>query len=361
MDPLPDRTRYYMVRRRRHPELMVLGVVAGLLAVGGVVMATGGPSRASTSSTASPVHVAAAPAATPQATPTLSPTQPPTPMPSITAAPGTKPWLAWKPTGNGEVTLVNMPAPWTNAAGYIDVYVYTPPGYDPNGTRLYPVVYEAPTGLGLWDGSTGTIAQLNSLIDSGAMPAAIVVFIDESDPPLSPSECVDSANKEQWFETYILNVVQWVDSHYDTLPDPRARAVMGMSEGGFCAAMLASRHPGIFSVSISFSGYYWAGTAGGGSAAPYANQTDMDAHSPALLVPNLSPEVQASMYFEIVADDSQFYFGAQATSFEKILSANGVDYLAVNDPSGHGWTEVQDQEPKALEAWAARMVISGIW
>lgn len=72
----------------------------------------------------------------------------PTPSPVITAAPGTKPWLAWRPTGTGKMTRVDMPAPWiggTKSTSEIDIY--TPPGYEAFGDRLYPVLLEAPTGL----------------------------------------------------------------------------------------------------------------------------------------------------------------------------------------------------------------------
>lgn len=356
------------------PALVGFGVLVCLVVVGGATLATGVPSRAANraGSTASAAAVAAAaaaalavPTASPTSTPTASPASAATPTdtatPLTTAAPGTKPWLAWKPTGSGNVTVVNMPAPWTGGTT-ADVSIYTPPGYNPFGSLLYPVLYEAPTGLALWSSSGAGVAQLDALIDSGAMPAAIVVFIDESDPPLSPSECVDSYNGQQWFESYISNtVVNYVDENYRTIADPRARAIMGMSEGGFCSAMLALRHPEVYSVSISFSGYFWAGTPSDASTRPYGNQADLDAHSPALLAPQIPVSLRSKMYFIVVADHGQEFFGPQALDFDKVLAANGYRYLAVNSPDGHGWDEVQLETPNALAVWGAEMVISGIW
>ncbi len=374
-----------MAHRRGRLGIVGLGVFVSLFVAFATVLATGFPSRASTprasgntglavagatqvgsiaaavaSIGSSPAAATAAPA-TP--TPTTTPATP-TPAPQTaappTAAPGTKTWLAWKPSGAGQVTRFNLGAPWVGGKT-TDVSVYTPPGYDPNGTRLYPVVYEAPTGLTLWDSGTDVINQLNSLINSGAMPAAIVVFIDESSPPYSPSECTDSYDGQQWFDTFISNtVVNWVDVSYKTIQDPRARAIMGMSEGGFCAAELATRHPDVFGTSISFSGYYWAGAASSAAAKPFGSQAALDASSPALLVAQIPVATRSGMYFIVVANDGQDFYGPQATSFEKILSDNGYRYLAVNSPYGHGWDEAEAETPGAMAAWGAQLVVNGI-
>ena len=94
---------------------------------------------------------------------------------------------------------------------------------------------------------------------------------------------------------------------------------------------------------------------------PYGgNQALLDAYSPALLVPKIPEVVRASMYFIVVANWSQDYFGPQATAFDSVLTANGYAYLAVNSPYPHGWPEVQTEAPGALKAWGARLVISGV-
>lgn len=359
--------------RGRRAGLAGLGVVASLLLVTGVVRATGLP-WPTASPGRSPIPVAAAPvaaapvAATPAAAApiaaavaTSAPT--PTPEPATTTAPVTGTPLVWSPSGTGQVTVVNMPAPWIGGSKRTaDVSIYTPPGYDPTGTQLYPVIYEAPTGLALWDGETAAISQLNSLIDSGGMPAAIVVFIDESGAPMMPTECVDSSNKQQWLETFISKtVVDYVDLNYRTIQDLRARAVMGLSEGGFCATMLALRHPDIFSVDIAFSGYYWAGTPSAAAALPYGGQASfIDAYSPALLAPQIANQYRSSLYFVLVSQASQDYFGPQFTNFEKILDANGFDYLAIDSTYPHGWAQVENWAPAALRVWGAQLEITGV-
>jgi len=303
------------------------------------------------------------PTATISANPGATDSPSPTPTPFITAAPGTKPWLAWKPTGAGHVTTVNLPAPWTGGTkSTSDINIYTPPGYDSSGDRLYPVLYEAPTGLLLWNKGTGVVTALDDLIDTGAMPASIVVFIDSTGAPYGDTQCADAVNAPQWFERYIsTTVVDWVDARYKTMKRPRARGIMGMSAGGFCAAMLALRHPDVFGISISFSGYYWAGAAGTGSALPFGNTAGLDAHSPALLAPQIPSKERSKMYFVVIADPGQQFYSQEAQAFEKILKTNGFPYLAVSSPYTHGWGQVRYETPGAMVDWGARLVVNGIW
>ena len=352
----------------RNRQAIAIGALACLLIAAGAVLAKDGPLPTTAGASAAAVAIgttSATPVATPvptaEPTPTLSATATATPTRVPMTTPNPRPWLASKPTGKGQVTQVDLTAPWSGG-GTLDVTIYTPSGYDPKGSRLYPVLYEAPTGFGLWNSAAAVIVEIDAMIVYGSLPAAIVVFIDEGSPPISPAECVDSYGGVQKFETYISStVVNYVDQNYRTIVDPRARAIMGMSEGGFCAPMLALRHPEIYSVSISFSGYYWAGATGRASARPYSNQADVNAHSPVLLAPQIPSDVRSGMYFIVIAHSAQAFYGPQATSFEGALRAAGYRYLAVNSPDGHSWTQVQHETPGALVAWGEQLASTGFW
>ena len=315
-----------------------------------------------------PLLSLAPPTATPTAPPTMdpsaiatvSPSQAPTPTPRITAAPGSKPWLAWKPTGSGQVIEVDLPAPWVGG-NKSEIDVYTPPGYKSDSEQTYPVIYEAPTGLSLWGKGTGVLDALDTLIDSGDMPAAIVVFIDSLGPPHGDTECADSVDGQQWFETYISKtVVEFVDTRFKTIRDPAARAIMGMSAGGFCAPMLALRHPDVFRTSISFSGYFWAGAAGSDSALVFGPD-GLNSHSPAWLAPNLQGYVRYQMYFIVVAADNGDFYGVSAKNFEDTLRTNGYKYYAIPSLYTHGWPQVRYDTPAVLQAWGAQLVLNGVW
>ncbi len=295
--------------------------------------------------------------------PSAGPTTGSTSTPGSATAPGSsaggsRPWLAWRPSGAGRVVNYDVPAPWTGGTRTVaDFSVYTPPGYDPAGSRSYPVLYEAPTGFTLWDKGTGATAALDSLIDSGAMPASIVVFIDEWGAPFPDSECANSTNGQMKMETFISKTVpEYVDSHYRTIARPAGRGIMGMSAGGFCAAMLALRHPDVFGTSISFSGYYEAGSANSNSARPFVTPAALAAYSPARLISTLAPQVRVSLYLVVVADPSQPFYGPEAANFEQLLKADGYRYKAIDSAYTHGWPQVRNEFPAVAADWGARLV-----
>jgi S-formylglutathione hydrolase FrmB len=158
-------------------------------------------------------------------------------------------------------------------------------------------------------------------------------------------------------------VVNYVDQNFRTIRDPRARAIMGMSEGGFCAPMLMLRHPDVYSVSISFSGYFWAAGSGSwNSSRPFLrDRASIDAHSPALLVSKIPSSDRSKLYFIIIAEAGQEFYGPGAAAFEKTLDSEGYRYLAIKSSYPHGWNQVRYQTPGVLKAWGAQLVINGIW
>jgi enterochelin esterase-like enzyme len=302
---------------------------------------------------------------------TATETPTPTPSPVITAAPGTKPWLAWKPSGVGQVIKIDLPAPWTGGTkSTSEIDVYTPPGYETSGDRRYPVLYEAPTGLALWGKGTSVVSTLDTMIDSGEMPATIVVFIDSLGSPYGDTQCADMYDRSQWFETYISHtVVEFVDNGWRTIADSRARGIMGMSAGGFCAPMLTLRHPDVFSISISFSGYFTAGASGPTAQKPFGDAAGIQSHSPLVLAGQTRDAYRSTLYFVVIACQSpvlgacpkQEFYASHAYIFEKALKANRISYLNVDSPYTHGWGQVRYETPGALRAWGARLVVNGIW
>jgi enterochelin esterase-like enzyme len=274
-----------------------------------------------------------------------------------------RPWLAWLPSGTGHVTPVTMTAPWKGDPREAGLMVYTPPGYDPATSRRYPVVYETPSPYSLWDGATNVKVAMDTLIDSGEIPPAIVVFVSSAGSPWPESQCANSFDGRQWFDTYVgQTVVAWVDTHYRTVATAAARAIMGMSEGGYCAGILALHHPGVFGTSIAFSGYYHAGLGGAGSAAPFGTSTAaLDTASPDVVAGRLTPSQRANLYFILVAEPKQPLYGPQAADFYRLLSADGYPALAIDAAVPHGWVQVREETPKALQAWSARLVATGVF
>jgi Putative esterase len=288
----------------------------------------------------------------------------PTIAPNPSATP--EPWQAWQPSGFGSVKNYYLKAPWNTGAGSAGITVYLPPGYDPNGSRTYPVLYEAPTAYDIWWRGTYVKPALDTLIDKGTIPAMIMVFINSDGGPFPDSECANSFDSREWFDTYVgETVVAWVDAHYHTIPRSEARAIAGMSQGGYCAAILALHHPNAFGTSISFSGYFVVGGGGGGggsSATPFGGQQALiKADSPMTAAGQLSQELRSKLHFILVFKPDQPGYGPDGIAFGKTLADAGYSLTTIAATEPHGWPQVRDYFQPALEAWAAREIETGVF
>jgi enterochelin esterase-like enzyme len=278
------------------------------------------------------------------------------------ALPSERPWLSWLPSGSGSVAEVNLPAPWNEGPATTEnIGIYTPPGYNPNGRQRYPVLYEAPFDYSLWDSSINFKVAMDALIDSGAIPPMIVVFINAWRAPIADTECANSVDGRQWMDTFISQtVVSYVDTHYPTIATAAARAVFGFSEGGYCAAILPLRHPTVFGTGIPISGYFWAGEGDANSGLPFAgDRAALAEASPMIAATRLTEDQRAKLYFVVVAKPGQPFFGAEAGEFEHLLSMEGYPHLSLSSDLPHGWDQTRQELPAALEAWASHLVSSG--
>jgi diacylglycerol O-acyltransferase / trehalose O-mycolyltransferase len=129
--------------------------------------------------------------------------------------------------------------------------VLLPAGYD-RDRRRYPVVYVL-HGVGddylSWiNPSRGDLERL-----TGACQA-IFVMPDGGSGPLAGwySDWKDGSYDYESFHTRVLP--QQVDRRFRT-QGPRARAVAGLSMGGFGALSYTARHPGMFKATASYSGF----------------------------------------------------------------------------------------------------------
>ena len=274
-----------------------------------------------------------------------------------------RPWERWRPTGAGSTVAEKFPPPWQNGTRpYAAVTIYTPPGYA-SSTLRYPVIYEVPWDLtGGWTIAGDMQATLDSLITSGTMPATIVVFISEHGGFYADDECSNSADGHEWFDTYITQtVVPYVDQHFRTMAEPQARAVMGFSQGGYCAPTLVLRHPDLFRSAISYSGYYEAGIKS--SDTPNAwrpfggNQALEIGASPLHLAPRVTPTEAPTLFFELSAAPTEPFFGPQYSAFASTLHNIGISVALFPTALGHSWSGVRSIEPQVLttlgERWAA--------
>jgi len=316
-----------------------------------------------------------APSAQPEpSAPAPSPAASSAPTPSDSAAPSPsgprnpQPWLAWRPSGAGRYDYQAFPAPWVGGASpSAFVSVYLPPGYDDpaNATRRYPVVYEVPWGPRYWNRTVHVTQDLNVLIDAGRLPPQIVVFIAQNGGPYPDSECVNSADGREQFDTYVAQtVVPWVDGRYRTIASPIGRTIMGFSIGGYCSAILGLRHPDLFGQAIALSGYYTAGMRSLQTPAawrPFGHDAGaLVAYSPLRVATTLPPSERAGLLFIVAGEPAQPFYGPQFTAFTNALRADGYPVRTLESVLGHSWESVRAQLPMALDLVAARQAAAGV-
>jgi enterochelin esterase family protein len=138
--------------------------------------------------------------------------------------------------------------------------IYTPPGYDPQGSRRYPVLYalHGYTGdvAGLvsaraWE--TNVVQWIDRLVVARRMPPAILAIVDGF-TRLGGSQYVDSIHNGDYATYVVRDVVAHLDANYRTIASEGGRGVFGKSSGGFGAMHLVLTHPGTFAAFASHSG-----------------------------------------------------------------------------------------------------------
>lgn len=165
----------------------------------------------------------------------------------------------------GEVRVVDVDSPALRDNPLGDpatrpLAVYTPPGYDPEGSRRYPVLYclhgysgDIMSLLSTRPWQTNVVQWADRLIVSGRMPPALVAIVDGF-TRLGGSQYVDSMHSGAYATYVVRDVVGTVDARFRSVARAEGRAVFGKSSGGFGALHLAMRYPGTFAAFASHSG-----------------------------------------------------------------------------------------------------------
>ena len=284
---------------------------------------------------------------------------------SAGAIASTQPWLASRPSGQGQVVSFALPSPWHGSSQTTSpVWIYLPPGYS-TGALRYPVIYTVPWDLTHWSMGIHVTALLDQAITAGTLPPSIVAFVDLAGGPFPNSECANSYDGREWTDTYVAStVVRYVDSHYRTIADPRARTIAGFSQGGFCAANLLLRHPGVFRQAAIFAGYFEAGLSSGETVnawMPFGHVASViAANSPMQTADSLPSAVRGQLFLVLSAQPGLGVFGAQASQFAAVLTRDGYPTDFLWNQLGHAWKAVRQEFLPALQAIAEREVRTGV-
>jgi enterochelin esterase-like enzyme len=144
-------------------------------------------------------------------------------------------------------------------------FVYTPPGYDQNTKKRYPVLYlqhgggEDETG---WSRQGRANLIMDNLIAGGNAKPFIIVMDNGTwsmqGPPRGERPAAGQWPPKGWadgfMKTLLEDIIPMVDANYRTLADQKHRAMAGLSMGGMQTRIISLAHPDVFSQVGIFSG-----------------------------------------------------------------------------------------------------------
>jgi enterochelin esterase-like enzyme len=247
--------------------------------------------------------------------------------------------------GKGTILHPLIPAPSLRKDGQ-SVRVYLPPSYSrpEAASRRYPLLvmlHGWPGGDGNWLGQGRAAETLDSLSARGEIPEVIALFPNANGAGiLGRSMYLNAHDGRFQIQDFIVNdLIAWADSAYRTRPEPAARALIGLSEGGSAAVNLALRHPEKFRSCASLSGEFRLSRGFGmkGVLGPDPGATRiLEENSPLLYIDRIVEQVKKqTIYFDCGLDESEWL--DQNREFDKKLTALGIPHTYHEFPGGHGW------------------------
>jgi enterochelin esterase-like enzyme len=189
-----------------------------------------------------------------------------------------------KDVPHGNVLIENYFA--KSADSWRHIFVYTPPGYEINTSKRYPVLYLQHGGgedERVWIEMGRTNWILDNLIAAGKAEPMIVVMetsaiggagVPIRGPVPGPGGSAGrgfpgiGAGGGAYGQLMVKDLIPWVDRNFRTLTDKDHRAMAGLSMGGMFTAAITMVNLDKFSYIGLFSGGTAAGFGAGGRGSP---------------------------------------------------------------------------------------------
>ncbi len=222
----------------------------------------------------------------------------------------------------------------------ITAWVYLPPGYSTSSTR-YPVIY-------VLHGMPGEVRDCfvkgqihdttEQLILSHRIPPVILVSFDGHGPanPADVTNFLDRADGTWQMESFMMHeLVPWMDTKYRTIPNAKMRAIVGVSAGGYAAFNLILKHPDIWTIGASHTGFFSPNddvqnmTNILGAPGPLWNAND-----PTKTMRLVTPQQGLSFYMDIGQRDEEL---PEFKQMQALMQSRRLDFAAHVFPGRHTW------------------------
>ena len=162
--------------------------------------------------------------------------------------------FAKKDVPHGHVDEIYFPSKSTNSSPR--AFVYTPPGYDKETSKRYPVLY---LQHGYCENETSWAEQgranliMDNLIAEGKAKPFIIVMTYGMTNEIKFGGLRNFDIKP--FQTVLVDeLIPYIDANFRTLTDQSNRAMAGLSMGGFETKLVTLNKPEVFSYYALFSG-----------------------------------------------------------------------------------------------------------
>ncbi|WP_461147315.1 alpha/beta hydrolase-fold protein [Spirosoma pulveris] len=259
---------------------------------------------------------------------------------SLVDVPGDQPLIhAMRDVPHGSINYEYYPSMEGTTGSLV---VYTPPGYDQNPSKKYPVYY-------LISGTTDTeetffkVGKTNLILDNllaeGKVKPMIVVMpygniaarVAEQkggSKPADPTvrDGADAVKRANDFTTDLVsNVIPYVEKTYRAIPNRENRAIGGFSRGGGQTLRAAFSNMDKFAYVCAYSSYL--------------SPQEMDGNFNQIVAQPDQTNKQLKLLWVSVGSDDFLYKGT--VEFMDYLKAKKVNYKSLITDGGHTWMNVK--------------------
>lgn len=259
---------------------------------------------------------------------------------SLVDVPGDTPLVhAMKDVPHGSINYEYYPSMEGTTGSLV---VYTPPGYDQNPAKKYPVYY-------LISGTTDTeetffkVGKTNLILDNllaeGKVKPMIVVMpygniaarVAEQKGGAKPADPIvrdgaDAVKRANDFTMDLVsNVVPYVEKSYRAIPNRENRAIGGFSRGGGQTLRAAFSNMDKFAYVCAYSSYL--------------SPQEMDGNFSQIVAKPDQTNKQLKLLWVSVGSDDFLYKGT--VEFMDYLKAKKVNYKSLITDGGHTWMNVK--------------------
>jgi enterochelin esterase-like enzyme len=255
---------------------------------------------------------------------------------SLVDVPGDTPLVhAMKDVPHGIVTYEYYPSMKGTTGSLV---VYTPPGYEKNTTKKYPVFY-------LISGTTDTeetwfkVGHANLILDNliaegkakpmiivmpyGNVEATVAAQTGGPKPP-DPTgrESAEAVQRAKTFGTDLVsNIIPYIEKNYRAVANKDNRAIGGFSRGGGQTLRAAFDHMNEFSWVCCYSAYL--------------SQTEMETSYPSIYQNAANNNKQLKLFWISVGTEDFLY--KSTADFMEFLKSKNVNFKSMVTDGGHTW------------------------